>query len=1127
MQNIQQLSSKYSLNIEATAKNFGQATVERGIAYFNQDRVLKITKTTELNDGSLAVEGLVRGRIDYQTRFIFREDKGQKTPFAYCNCPVGNNCKHGIALLYYFLNQHSEAPLLDDTIAEESAEDAIEVDKWLGVLAASESTVEDEYEEEDDLFEIEYHIVYELHYESEASSEIIVKPYKVRLLKKGGYGKTGEVSSHDIGSYGSATLLVTEEDRTILKIIKSESQRQYYTSSVISSCRIRGKLGHFLLDALLKTQRVFWLDYKGKPLQQGKQRRIALEWQEADGYYELDPKTKPAVDNFFLLDSLFYVDTEQGECGAAKHEALSSQQILNFLSVPSIPKAQVEKVSEQLVKLLPEVDVPLPVDLGFETVEVNTTKAIPNLQLSAMTITHPSGMEKRVHLANLRFDYDGLIYQPRNKAALESDTAIVLHNNKRYRIHRHKEDEFAALTRLQRAGLTAMQMKNKAFSPLDLCFNDDEIETIVSRWDCFQDETLPQLQADGWILDIDASFTLQVELVDDWQAELDSSEGGDWFELSLGFEIHGKRINLLPLLVDLLTQADSHATLRQSLQEKSHYLFQYAEHHWIKLSTQRMLRILDTIIELYERNVLNKEGNFKFPRHAGLHYHDLLNDSQLKWKGAEELQALNKKIRDFSEIETVDLPHNLYADLRDYQRQGLNWLQFLRAYQFNGILADDMGLGKTVQTLTHLLLEQQSGRAKYPNLVIAPTSLMSNWRNEAQRFTPDLKVLILQGINRKQYFDQLNNYDLVLTTYPLILRDKAVYDQQKFHYLILDEAQAIKNAKSKTTQTIYALNAQHRLCLTGTPLENHLGEIWSMYHFLMPGYLGQYERFNRLFRNPIEKLGDEQRGQQLRQRVQPFMLRRRKEFVAKELPKKTEIIRTVPLSGVQRDLYETVRLAMDKKVHEEINRKGLAGSHIMILEALLKLRQVCCDPRLVKLDRAKGVKQSAKLDLLMSLVPEMVVEGRKILIFSQFVSMLTIIEHELKQHKISYSLLTGKTQKREAAISAFQDGEAKVFLISLKAGGVGLNLTAADTVIHYDPWWNPAVERQATDRAYRIGQEKPIFVYKLLTEDTVEEKILKLQEKKQLLADSLYGDSAKTGAVFDQDDLVNLLKPLD
>lgn len=1130
MQNIQQLSSRYSLNTEATIKNFGQATVDRGIHYFTQERVLRINKITELNEGSLAVDGNVRGRgkSDYKTRLIFREYKDQKTPFSYCNCPVGNNCKHGIALLYYFINQQV-GDQIETPAVEEDYDDAIEVDKWLNVLAASENTLDDSEDEDDDLFEIQYHIVYELHYESEASSEIIVKPHKVRLLKKGGYGKSEEVSSHDIGSYGSATLLVTEEDRTILRVIKGESQRQYYTSSVITSCKIRGQLGHFLLNALLKTKRLFWLDYLSstQALKIGELRPILLEWQEDDGYYELDPKTKPAVDNFFLLDNLFYVDTERGECGIAKHESLSSHQILNFLAVPSIPKTQVQKVSEQLIKVLPDVDVPLPMDLGFETVDITSIVPSPHLQLSSTTIMRRSGIEKRLHIASLRFDYDHLNYQPCSLAALESDIAVLLQDNIRYRIHRDKQQEQTSLDYLCNLGFTGIRQKGKAYRPLELCFNDDDIESIVARWDIFQEQTVPELQSQGWNIQIDESFALQIEVADEWHAELETEKNGDWFEMSLGFEIKGKRVNLLPLLVDLLIQADSPEALRESLQEKPYYLFQYSEHHWVKLSTQRMLGILDTIVELYEKNILTNKGNLKFSRYAGLHYHELLNNSNLQWKGAEELQRLNKKIRNFSGIESVALPKGLKAELRDYQKQGVNWLQFLQNYQFNGVLADDMGLGKTVQTLAHLLIEHDSGRAKNPNLVIAPTSLMSNWRNEAQRFTPQLKVLVLQGVDRKQHFNNLDDYDIVLTTYPLILRDQEVYAKRKFHYLILDEAQAIKNAKSKTTQAIYALNAQHRLCLTGTPLENHLGEIWSMYHFLMPGYLGPYERFNRLFRNPIEKLNNAQRGAQLRQRVKPFMLRRRKEFVAKELPKKTEIIRTVPLVGSQRDLYETVRLAMDKKLNEEINRKGLSRSHIMILEALLKLRQVCCDPRLVKLDQAQRVKHSAKLDLLMTLLPEMVEEGRKILIFSQFVSMLELIEKELKQKSISYSMLTGKTQKREVAIDAFQEGDAAVFLISLKAGGVGLNLTAADTVIHYDPWWNPAVERQATDRAYRIGQDKPIFVYKLLTEDTVEEKILQLQEKKQLLADSLYGDTEKQASSFNQDDLSNLLKPLD
>ena len=1126
MQDLQKLSSKFSLNIEATKANFGKETVKRGIEYFSQGRVTKITKITELLDGSLSVEGIVSGRRDYQTRFIFRENKGEKIPISYCNCSAGNNCKHGIALLYAFLSEKAGVSNLPDS--EEVYSDDAEVDEWLKSLEASENIEEaPDDDEDDDLFDIEYHIVYELHFENDNSSEVIVKPFKVRLLKNGGYGKSAEVSSHDLGSYRSATLLVTEEDRTILRIIKSESQRQYYTSSVISSCKVKGKLGHFLLEELLKTNRLYWADYHSTPLKYGRPRTVLLEWQEEDGCYELDPKTSPAVDTFFLLDHLYYVDTKLGECGLARHESLSSQQILNFLAVPSVSKKKAIEVSEKLIKILPETDVPLPVDIGLQNIDVEGVTPTPDLLLQAINVSKHPEIQQLVHIASLRFNYDGLIFQPHTKANLESDVAVVLKDKNRYRIHRQRELEKQAIEKMQSYHFTPVHIKGQPRSPLDMALQHDDIETAIMHWDHFKEEIIPELEAQGWNIQIDDSFSLQVEMADDWHGELEESEGGDWFELSLGFELNGKRINLLPMLVELLAQSDDPVLLRQSLEDKPHHLFQYDEHHWIKLPTKRMLQILDTVIELYDKDALNEAGKLKFSRHAGLHYNELLNDPTLKWKGAEELQALNKKIRDFAGIEQVDLPNGLQADLRDYQRQGLNWLQFLRSYQFNGILADDMGLGKTIQTLTHLLLEKESGRAELPNLVIAPTSLMSNWKNEAKRFTPDLKVLVLQGANRKQYFAEIAAYDLVLTTYPLILRDKEIYEDQTFHYLILDEAQAIKNSKSKTTQAIYSLKANHRLCLTGTPLENHLGEVWSMYHFLMPGYLGQHERFSRLFRTPIEKNNDKIRGEQLRQRVQPFMLRRSKEIVAQELPPKTEMIRMVPLVGAQRDLYETVRLAMDKKVRDEISKKGLARSHIMILEALLKLRQVCCDPRLVKLERAKRVKESAKLDLLMTLVPEMVEEGRKILIFSQFVSMLELIEEELKQADISYTKLTGQTQKREEAISRFQEGDAQIFLISLKAGGVGLNLTAADTVIHYDPWWNPAVERQATDRAYRIGQDKPVFVYKLLTEDTVEEKILKLQEKKQSLADSLYGGGKNAEAAFTQDDLVNLLRPLD
>ncbi|MDN5483611.1 MAG: DEAD/DEAH box helicase, partial [Pseudomonas sp.] len=338
-------------------------------------------------------------------------------------------------------------------------------------------------------------------------------------------------------------------------------------------------------------------------------------------------------------------------------------------------------------------------------------------------------------------------------------------------------------------------------------------------------------------------------------------------------------------------------------------------------------------------------------------------------------------------------------------------------------------------------------------------------------------------------------------TYALLPKDIEQLAALPLHVLILDEAQYIKNPSSKAAQAARELNARQRLCLSGTPLENHLGELWSLFHFLLPGWLGDVKSFNRDYRVPIEKRASDVRLQHLNGRIKPFLLRRTKEQVATELPPKTEIIHWVDLNEAQRDVYETMRLAMDKKVRDEITRKGVARSQIIILEALLKLRQVCCDLRLVNDATlpARG-SSSGKLDSLMDMLDELFAEGRRILLFSQFTSMLSLIEAELKKRGIAYALLTGQTRDRRTPVKDFQSGKLQIFLISLKAGGVGLNLTEADTVIHYDPWWNPATENQATDRAYRIGQEKPVFVYKMIARGTVEEKIQHLQKEKSDLA---------------------------
>jgi len=478
-------------------------------------------------------------------------------------------------------------------------------------------------------------------------------------------------------------------------------------------------------------------------------------------------------------------------------------------------------------------------------------------------------------------------------------------------------------------------------------------------------------------------------------------------------------------------------------------------------------------------------------------------------------------------VRKVETPASLQATLRDYQSEGLAWMQFLREYNLAGILADDMGLGKTVQTLAHILVEKEAGRLTHPALVIAPTSLMGNWQDEAAHFAPGLRVLLLQGKDRIQQFEQIKDADLVLTTYALLPRDEEKLREHEFHLVILDESHYIKNTRSKAAQSAGLLKAKHRLCLSGTPLENHLGELWSQFHFLLPGLLGDEKNFNSQFRHPIERQDDPLRRALLNRRIKPFLLRRTKDNVAKELPPKTEMVRKVELSGAQRDLYETVRLAMDQKVREEIDRKGVARSQIVILEALLKLRQVCCDPRLVKsLSSKKQTVGSAKLTDLMQMVEDLLEEKRKILVFSQFTSMLELIEQELEARDIPYALLTGETKDRSAQVAAFQQGAVPIFLISLKAGGVGLNLTAADTVIHYDPWWNPAAENQATDRAWRIGQEKPVFVYKLIAKGTLEEKIQILQQKKSDLAQSILAEGESQKMALTQEDLQQIFAPL-
>ncbi len=440
-----------------------------------------------------------------------------------------------------------------------------------------------------------------------------------------------------------------------------------------------------------------------------------------------------------------------------------------------------------------------------------------------------------------------------------------------------------------------------------------------------------------------------------------------------------------------------------------------------------------------------------------------------------------------------------------------------------------MGLGKTVQILAHLALEHEQGLLKKPVLVVCPTSVLHNWLAETKRFAPQLNAVAYHGGERQSLLagEQLQP-SLIVTTYALLIRDAKELAGVDWQAVILDEAQAIKNAGTKAAKAARSLKADYRLCVSGTPVENHLGELWSLFEFLTPGMLGDVKAFSKHFRTPIEKQKRADIRQLLAKRLSPFILRRIKEQVARDLPDKTVIVHELDLSSMQRDLYETVRTVSAQKVLEEINKKGLNRAQLAILDAMLKLRQVCCDPRLVKLavSQTPSITDSAKLEALIDLLEPLIENGRRILVFSQFTSMLDLIAPELESREIKFVQLRGDTTDRVTPVARFQAGEVSVFLISLKAGGTGLNLTAADTVVHYDPWWNPAVEDQATDRAHRIGQTEKVFVYKFIARGTIEERMLELQVRKRALCEAIFDAESAASISFSEADLEFLFQPL-
>ena len=681
-------------------------------------------------------------------------------------------------------------------------------------------------------------------------------------------------------------------------------------------------------------------------------------------------------------------------------------------------------------------------------------------------------------------------------------------------IRRDRKAEAAAQETMRQDGLVQMRMATgkSAKGRLVFVFRGQE---APENWLAFVSERLPALSGLGWRNQVDEAFGPRIAATDgvcDMRVA-DASGGG--FSLDLGIDIDGTRHPLLPILLRLQDRGG----MAKARIVGGEVIASLDDGRILKLPAERIARLLAVMEDLAETAHRASDGRLELDAGQAADVLDLEDILATRWQDGASAAAHVARFRSAADIPNVTVPPGFTATLRPYQQHGVNWLQYLRENDLGAMLADDMGLGKTAQTIAHIAIEEAAGRLDRPALVVVPTTLVPNWTAELTRFAPHLRVAVLYGLDRHERRSELTGVHVVITTYTVLTRDIEEMADLAWHLVVLDEAQAIKNPGSKATHAVCRLNTRHRMCLSGTPIENNLGELWSQFAFLMPGLLGTRKNFSRRFRTPIEKDGDPVRRRQFAVRIRPFILRRTKSAVATELPPKHTILRRITLAPDQRELYETIRETMHARVTQGIAERGMARSHVLVLDALLKLRQVCCDPRLVKLASADLTGTSSKLDDLLEMVGEMIAEGRRILLFSQFTSMLDLMKAPLTAAGIRFVELRGDTTDRAEPVRAFEAEEVPLFLISLKAGGRGLNLVSADTVIHYDPWWNPAVEEQASDRAHRIGQTKSVFVYKLIAADTVEERIVALQERKAALASMALSEDGAALPPMDEDDI--------
>lgn len=1111
-------------------KGFTHETMARGRTYALRGQVTSIALA---EDGMILTASVIgTAPLPYDVRISARRGSWAAPFDGVCTCPMARNCKHVAATLLVAtrpeMRKHLAMtyPVVPKTI--EGLSPTLQI--WMNDLRVAQAGADEEYPT--DVRQRLFYVFKPLQSRNPQIRDIGVEVVSARLLKDGSLSDgVTTYPIHTLDNRGAGgTKFLRPSDREILPSLARLAQRG---SPAGRAVRLAGVEGTTLMRAILATGRCHWEAVTGPALEQGEPVTAGIIW-----VLNQDGSQSPTLD--VRADCIavrmappWCIAPEIGQASTVR-TGLGDRLADTMLGAPPVPPEQAQALRDRLERDVPVMALHAPPVLAAP--EHLAVPMVPVLRIEARRQTTTAWTSKyrdfqpittTTIIARLLFCYDTFELPARDDRPLPRFTigrSIV-------EIVRDGAAEAAAMQTLNGLGFVAPRPGYRQGPEADELTLASQIHDAGPKWLDFFYYDAPRLRDQGWSIVIADDVPIRLVTGTDiaFAADLHENEHGDsgkidWFEFDLGVIIDGERIDLLPALVDLITNKSAAAALLLDVEPDDDLaapiFLPLPDGRTVAIPHGRLIPIVRVIYELLAAKSPDEDGKIRLSAYDAGFLTGL--DQDLNWSGGEPLRRLGRLLGETGSIPQARIPVGFAASLRPYQAQGVDWLQFLRKGGLAGILADEMGLGKTVQALAHVLIEQTEGRLTTPALIIAPTSLVVNWLREAERFAPTLRVLVLHGPDRADRFSRIPEHDLVITTYSLLGRDHAVLHEQNWHMVVLDEAQVIKNPNAQTSRLMRGLKTEHRLCLTGTPLENNLGELWSLFAFLAPALFGDRKNFQKRWRNPIEKQGDTERQAMLARYVRPFLLRRTKALVAAELPPKTEIAESIGMDAAQRNLYEGIRLAMHSKVREAIAVKGLARSHIVILEALLRLRQTCCDPRLLKLPAKTKDVASAKLERLGEMVPELVADGRRILIFSQFTSMLALIETMLNEAKLPWVKLTGDTRDRQTPIARFQAGEVPIFLISLKAGGVGINLTAADTVIHYDPWWNPAVEDQATDRAHRIGQPNPVFVHRLVVADSVEEKMESLKLRKRQLAEGLFDNAAGDTLAFSEADIDDL-----